>query len=52
MAKQFVKISSVRGKQGGSAEGESIKVASCQKVRFVCQISKKKVPNHYPELEI
>ena len=42
MAKQFVKISSVRGKQGGSAGCESIKVASFQKVRFVCQISKKK----------
>ena len=42
MAKQFVKISSVRGKQGGSAGGESIKVASFQNVQFVCPIFLKK----------
>ena len=50
MARQFVKISSVRGKQGGSAVGESIKVASFQKVQSVCQISKKN-PNHYLNLK-
>ena len=42
MAKQFVKISSVRGKQDGSAGGESIKVASFQNVQFVCPIFLKK----------
>ena len=30
----------------------NLKVASFQKVRCVCQISKINIPNHYPELEI
>ena len=28
------------------------KVNFFQKVRIVCQISKKDIPNHYPEIEI